>query len=125
MMTSDTPPPTASHRSRLSACGAVCAGLAVALAAYAAHAAAGPAQGLLQMAAAVLFGHGVALAALARGASGRLRRLALAGLLAGSVLFAGSVVLHVLAGVAAHLAPAGGMLTIGSWLLLAADLWRE
>ena len=123
-MPPEIPPPTVS-RAPLAACGAMCAGLAVALGAYAAHAATGPGQGLLQTAAAVLFGHGVALAALARGASGRMRRLALVALLAGSVVFAGSVVLHVLVGVAPHLAPAGGMLVIAGWLVLAIDFWRE
>jgi uncharacterized membrane protein YgdD (TMEM256/DUF423 family) len=112
-------------RSPLAAAGALCAALAVALAAYAAHAAIGPGQALLQTAAALLFGHGVALAALARGAYGRRRRLALAGLLAGSVLFAGSLVVHALAGVQLRLAPTGGLLMIGGWLLLAFDLFRE
>ena len=111
-------------RSPLAACGALCAGMAVALAAYAAHASGGG-QGLLQTAAVLLFGHGVALAALARGPAGRLRRVALAALLAGSVLFAGSLVLHAVARIPAHFAPAGGLLMIGGWLLLAFDLFRE
>ena len=63
-MDAATPPPT---KSPLAACGALCAGAAVALAAYAAHARIGTGQVLLQTAAALLFGHGVALAALARG----------------------------------------------------------
>jgi uncharacterized membrane protein YgdD (TMEM256/DUF423 family) len=118
-------PTSSTPGSLLASAGAVCAALAVALAAYAAHAATGAGQPLLQTAAALLFGHGVALAALARGACGRRRRMALAGLLAGSVLFAGSLVLHALAGVQLHLAPAGGLLMIGGWLLLAFDLFRE
>ena len=111
-------------RSPLAACGALCAAMAVALAAYAAHASGGG-QGLLQTAAAMLFGHGVALAALARGPSGRLRRAALAALLAGSLLFSGSLVLHAVAQIRPHFAPAGGLLMIGGWLLLAFDLFRE
>ena len=123
-MSSIPPSQSTPTRAPLAAAGALCAALAVALAAYAAHAAAAG-QGLLQTAAAVLFGHGVALAALARGAAGRRRRLALAALLAGSVLFAGSLALHALAQVPPRLAPAGGMLMIGGWLLLAFDLLRE
>jgi uncharacterized membrane protein YgdD (TMEM256/DUF423 family) len=114
---------TASHP--FAACGALCAGVAVALAAWAAHAASGVGQGLLQTAAALLFGHGVALAALARGTLGRGRKWALAALLAGSVLFAGSVALHALLQWPPRLAPFGGMLMIAGWLLLAFDLLRE
>jgi len=123
-MSSIPPSQSTPSRAPLAAAGALCAALAVALAAYAAHAAVAD-QGLLQTAAAVLFGHGVALAALARGATGRRRQLALAALLAGSVLFAGSLALHALAQVPPRLAPAGGMLMIGAWLLLAFDLLRE
>jgi uncharacterized membrane protein YgdD (TMEM256/DUF423 family) len=111
--------------SKLAAAGALCAALAVALAAYATHAANGEAQALLQTAAALLFGHGIALAALARGAFARRRRVALLALLAGSLLFAGSLALHALVGMQLHLAPAGGLLMIGGWLLLAFDLFRE
>jgi uncharacterized membrane protein YgdD (TMEM256/DUF423 family) len=111
--------------SPLAAAGALCAALAVALAAYAAHAANGTGQGLLQIAAVLLFGHGVALAALARGAQARRRRVALVALLAGSLLFAGSLAMHALAGVQLHLAPTGGLLMIGGWVLLAIDLFRE
>lgn len=112
-------------RSPLAACGALCAAMAVALAAYAAHASPGAGQGLLQTAAAMLFGHGVALASLARGPAARWRRFALASLLAGSVLFAGSLVLHALASVRPTFAPVGGLLMIAGWLLLAFDLFRE
>lgn len=118
-----TPPSTPG--SPLAAAGALCAALAVALAAYAAHAAIGDGQGLLQTSAVLLFGHGVALAALARGHQGRRRRLALSALLAGSMLFASSLAVHALAGVQPHLAPAGGLLMIGGWMLLALDLFRE
>ena len=111
-------------RSPLAASGALCAALAVALSAYAMHAAAGG-QALLGIAAAMLFGHGVALAALGRGAMGRWRRVALLALLVGSLTFAGSLVLHALAGLPPRLAPAGGMLMIGGWLLLAVASFRE
>ena len=117
---------TASSRgsSPLAAADALCAALAVALGAYATHAATGAAQGQLQAAAAVAFGHGIALAALGRAGMARLRRAALGALLLGTLLFAGSVVLHALAGIAPVLAPLGGMLLIAAWLLLALDLLR-
>lgn len=123
-MSSIPPLPSRASRQPLAAAGALCAASAVALAAYAAHATT-LGQALLQTAAAVLFGHGVALAALARGRMAPRRRLALTALLAGSVLFAGSLVLHALAQVPPRLAPAGGMLMIGGWLLLAVDLLRD
>lgn len=118
-------PNTATQRSFLAGCGAVCCALAMALGAYAAHGVSGPGQGLAQTSAAVLFGHGVALAVLGRASAGRLRRLALLALLSGSLLFAGSVLLHVVAQLPPRLAPMGGMLMIGGWLLLAFDLFRE
>ena len=99
--------------------------MAIALGAYAAHGVSGPDQGLLQTAAIMLFGHGVALAAFGRGPARRVRRVALVTLLSGSLVFAGSVVLHVAAQVPPRLAPAGGLLMIGGWLLLAFDLFRE
>ena len=120
-MTATTP----ANSSPLAAAGAVCAAIAVALGAYATHAATGAAQGPLQTAAAVAFGHGIALAALGRGLRTRLCRLALGALLLGTVLFAGSIALHALAGVAPVLAPFGGMLLIAGWLLLAFDLLRS
>lgn len=119
------PDATTPSRSFLAACGALCAAAAIALGAYAAHGISGVGQGLLQTAAVVLFGHGIALAALGRGATARLRRVALAALLMGSLVFAGSLVLHALAGVPPRLAPSGGLLMIGGWLLLAFDLFRE
>ncbi len=79
----------------------------------------------MQTAAAVAFGHGIALAALGRGPAGRLRALALAALLLGTLLFAGSVALHALAGLPVAAAPFGGGLLIVGWLLLAVDFARR
>ena len=81
-------PMTDAHRQRrswLAANGALCAAAAVALSAYAAHAAQGPAQARLQTAALFAFGHGVALAVLAPQSTRTLARLALAVLYAWEV----------------------------------------
>ena len=108
----------------LAATGALYAGAAVALAAYAQHAATASAQSRLQLAAVFLFGHGVALAALAPRAGSRLAGYALWALCVGALLFCGSLIALALAGVPAKLAPAGGMLMIAGWLLLAIDRSR-
>jgi len=119
-------PPLRERSAWLAAAGALLAACAVALSAYAAHAASGDAQARLQLAAIFAFGHGVALAALAGAASTRLARAALgAGLLAGTVLFGGSLVAHVLLGWPPRLAPAGGMLSIGGWIAFAIDRLRH
>lgn len=107
------------------AAGGLVAALAVALAAYAAHAATPVAQSRLYLAAAFAFGHGLALAVLAPAARRRMARLALWMLGIGVLLFAGSLVANVLAGAPTLLAPAGGMLMIGGWLLHAADALRH
>ena len=109
----------------LVAAGAVLAAAAVALAAYAAHGASGPEQGRLLHAALFGFGHGVALAALAPQASRRLGRLALMLMLAGVLLFSGSLVAAVFLGTSTGLAPSGGSLMILAWLLYAADALRR
>lgn len=106
------------------AAGALCAGAAVALGAYASHGAEGQAASWLQTAALFAFGHGVALALLAP-TPARLLRLAAAGLLlAGMLLFSGSLVAAALLGWPTALAPFGGSLMMLGWLLLAADLVR-
>lgn len=101
----------------LGAAGSVLAGLSVALAAYAAHGAEGAAQGRLLQAAAFAFGHGLALAALAPLAPAGLARVSLAAMLAGVLLFSGSLAAGALLGWPTTLAPAGGMLMIGGWLV--------
>jgi uncharacterized membrane protein YgdD (TMEM256/DUF423 family) len=108
----------------LAACGSVLAGMAVALAAYASHAASPDARERLALAAAFAFGHGAVLAVLGRDASGRLGRVALSAQFAGTLLFAGSLAGAALAGWPTGLAPFGGMLIIAGWLLLAADRAR-
>lgn len=100
----------------LAAVGALLAALAVALAAYAAHGVHGEDQARLQLLAAVVFGHGLALAALAPSAVGGLARLPLWGLLLGTLLFGGGIVAGVLVGTGNGLAPIGGTLLILAWL---------
>lgn len=113
------------RRSWLAANGALCAAAAVALSAYAAHAAQGPAQARLQTAALFAFGHGVALAVLAPQSTRTLARFALAMLYAGVLLFSGSLVFNVLAQWPTTLAPLGGCLLIAGWLLYAVDAMRR
>jgi uncharacterized membrane protein YgdD (TMEM256/DUF423 family) len=110
----------------LAAAGAVLAALAIGLSAYAAHGVADAhAQDNLRTAGLYAFGHGVALAALAPAATGGLRRLALAGLLLGALLFAGSLAASALLGWPTRLAPLGGTVLMASWLLYAAAVARR
>ena len=109
----------------LAACGAWYSASGVALAAYAAHAAAGPDQMRLQTAALFAFGHGVALALGGRNAFGRLALAALAMLWLGVLLFCGSLAGSVVAHWPATLAPAGGMLMIAGWLVYSIHLLRR
>lgn len=109
----------------LAAAGALCAGAAVALAAYASHGAEGLVQARLQLASAFGFGHGLALAALAPQARGRLSRAALAAMLPGTLLFAGGIAVAALAGTRAAVAPAGGLLLIAAWLAWALAALRD
>lgn len=109
----------------LAASGAVLAAIAVALSAYAAHAVEGVAQQRLDSAALFCFGHGIALAALARQASGRLGIAALALLLLGTLLFSGSLAAAVFFAAPTRLAPMGGSLMMLSWLLYAVAVLRR
>ncbi len=108
----------------LAASGAVLAACAVALGAYASHAADADAGRRLSLAAAFAFGHGLALAALAPHATRALGRASLWMLLAGVLLFAGSLAGAHAFGWPTRLAPAGGMLMIAGWLLRAVDMAR-
>lgn len=101
------------------AAGALLAAASVALAAYASHGVGGAVQARLLLAAVFGFGHGVALAALAPLAAGGLARWALPGMLAGVLLFSGSLAASHWFGSPTSAAPFGGGLMILSWLLLA------
>lgn len=106
------------------AAGAVLCGIAVALGAYASHAADPAARPRLAIAAAFAFGHGLALVAV-RARTGTLALLARGALLAGVLVFAGSLAWAAATGGHARLAPAGGMLLMLGWLLAALELSRK
>lgn len=121
----DPPPPLAIHlRRALAGVGSLLAGVAVGLAAYAAHGAEGEAQARLMQAAAFAFGHGLALAALAPLAQRRGALVALVAMLVGVLLFCGSLAAAALLGTPTTLAPTGGVLMIGAWLVHGWDRWR-
>jgi len=109
----------------LRAAGAMMAAASVGLAAYASHGADALVRGNLQTAALFAFGHGVALAALARGMASRLSLLALAMLLLGALVFCGALVARSLLGTSSAPAPFGGMLLILGWLLYAVAALRD
>ena len=112
--------------SLLAFCGALLAGSAIALGAYAAHGVADAhAQSNLQMASLYAFGHGIALAALAAGTTRTLGRVALYVLLLGSVLFCGSLVLNATVGTSSRLAPVGGIGMMLGWVLWGLDALRR
>lgn len=96
--------------------GALLAAVAVALSAYAAHAAEGAAQSRLHTAALFAFGHGVAFVGLAPLVQGRWRLGAAIALQLGVLLFSGSLIANVLLGWPTTLAPTGGLLLIAGWL---------
>jgi uncharacterized membrane protein YgdD (TMEM256/DUF423 family) len=120
-----TPDQLALRLRALTAAGALLAAAAVALSAYAAHAASGPAQASLHAAAIMAFGHGVALAALAPPARLRIQFFTLSGMLLGTLLFCGSLVLRHAFDLPVRLAPFGGGLLILSWLLYAVASLRR
>ena len=114
------------RRFRLAAAGSVLAAAAVALSAYAAHATLGEAErDWLVRAWQLGLAHGIALAALSPLAVRRWAFYGLGLVLAGTLLFSGSLLLHALATVPAALAPVGGGLMIVGWLLHALGHWRR
>lgn len=119
------PAPRRSPHRLLAASGALLAAAAVALSAYASHGLDGLAQSRLQTAAMFAFGHGIALAALAPAATRRLGLLAVSLLATGVLLFSGSLVFNVVAQWPTALAPLGGMLLVGGWVLWATDAMRR
>jgi uncharacterized membrane protein YgdD (TMEM256/DUF423 family) len=109
----------------VAAIGAWLCASAVALAAYAAHAAAGLPQMRLQTAALFAFGHGLALVVLAPRANTRGSRTGIAALLVGVSLFSGSLAAEALFGLRPRLAPFGGTLLVAGWLLLGATMLKK
>lgn len=119
------PPAFVVYRRYLGAMGALLAGLSVALAAYATHAAEGVAQGRMLQAAVMAFAHGVALAALTPLAQRPMALISLLILLVGVFLFCASLLASVVLGVSASVVtPFGGALVISGWLLYAYDRLR-
>ncbi|GAB3358066.1 DUF423 domain-containing protein [Lysobacter tyrosinilyticus] len=116
---------TSFFRRALVAAGAVFSGLAIALSAYASHAADGAAKTSLFVAAALALAHGIALCALVPQALRRLGLIALAGLLLGTLLFSGGIVFRHFAGYSLGLTPFGGGLMIVSWLVYAVDALKR
>ncbi|SHE28117.1 Protein of unknown function [Thermomonas hydrothermalis] len=109
----------------LAAAGSLLAALAVAVSAYAMHAAHPAARERLLLAAAFAVVHGVALSSLAPWEPRLLGLWALTMLLAGVLLFAGSLTAAALLGAPTVLAPVGGSLLILGWLLHGADRLRD
>ena len=60
-----------------------------------------------------------------RDSGGRLRLVAAGAMLLGLLLFAGSLCGAVFLGWPTRLAPAGGLLLIASWLIIAVDTFRR
>ncbi|CTP88134.1 hypothetical protein A6R71_10055 [Xanthomonas translucens pv. arrhenatheri] len=117
-------------RSWLACAGGLLAATAIGLSAYASHGVSEPlAQSHLQTAALYAFGHGLALAALARSSERLLARAALAllllGTLLGTLLFSGSLAGNALAQWPTRLAPVGGTTLMLGWLLYALDALRR
>ncbi|HTA64534.1 MAG TPA: DUF423 domain-containing protein [Xanthomonadaceae bacterium] len=105
----------------LAAMGAFACSIAVGLGAYTMHATLAPQNHeRLAIAALFLFAHGLALAALAPGATARVRQAGLCVLMFGAILFAGSLACAALLGVEPVLAPFGGSTLILGWLVIAA-----
>ena len=116
--------PAAMTRRAVSAFAALSCGLAVALGAYAAHAASAQDRQRLALAAAFAFGHGLALLAL-RAREGLLASLTRACFLAGVALFCGSLASAALLATSTRLAPTGGTLLMLGWLLASIELLRK
>ena len=111
----------------LAAAGSLLAGIAVALAAYSAHAGGVDVDARGKLFNACLFAlvHGIALAALAPLAVRRMALLGLLAILIGTLLFSGSVIAGHLLGTSTALAPVGGLLLIGGGVLHAIGQWRR
>jgi len=106
----------------LAGTGALACGAAVGIGAYTMHGALAPQDhGRLVIAAVFLFAHGLALASLAPGSRSRLRLAGFFALMIGTILFAGSLVLAAMLGIAPTLAPFGGSLLMLGWLLIGGD----
>ncbi|MFY2765206.1 DUF423 domain-containing protein [Arenimonas sp. MALMAid1274] len=111
-------------RRGLAAAGGFACAAAIGLSAYAMHGLDGEDSQRASLAAAFLFGHGLAWLVLAPTAVARLRLAGLFVLVAGVALFCGSLLAAVFFDASTALAPTGGILLMLGWLLLAADALR-
>lgn len=115
--------------SRIAAVGALLAATAVALGAFGAHGLADllTAERLATFETAVRYQMFHALGLLAVAALGRAAVRAAPWLLAGSLIFSGSLYLLVFSGAGwwGAVAPLGGLLQIAGWLILAVVMWRR
>lgn len=120
-------PPTGSPLAMrlVGAAGALLCGVAVGLGAYASHGVEGAAAVRLGLAALFGFGHGLALVVLAPRAVGRWTIAPPLLLLAGVLLFSGSLAAAALAGASTRLAPVGGSLLMLGWLAQAVASLRR
>lgn len=109
---------------RVPAIGAFVCALAVALGAYASHAASGQDKQRFALAALFAFAHGLALL-VAASRNSSLANIAKWIFLAGIVLFSGSLAAAGFFGTSTKAVPLGGTLLILGWLLAAADYWRK
>jgi uncharacterized membrane protein YgdD (TMEM256/DUF423 family) len=109
----------------LAAAGAVCCASAVAWGAYSAHGIDAALRPRADSAMLVMLVHGLALTLLAPRQSARLELFALLGWFAGIVLFSGSLMLSITHDTPTRLAPFGGMLLIGAWLVHALAALRR
>lgn len=112
-------PPHVRQRDWLAVAGALLAAAAVAMMAWASHGVPPEVRSNLQLGAQFALLHGIAVAALAPLAVKRLARAALVLLLAGVLLFTGSLLAAQLLGTGTALAPLGGSAVILGWLLQA------
>lgn len=112
-------------RRALAAFGAVACAASVGLGAYASHGLDGDDARRVGLAALFAFGHGLALFLLAPGEGARLRTVALTALALGVAGFSGSLLAAVFLSAPTALAPAGGLLLMAGWLLLAVGALRR
>ncbi|MGV8960637.1 MAG: DUF423 domain-containing protein [Stenotrophomonas sp.] len=112
--------------SLLAFCGGLLAAVAIGLSAYASHGLADTqAQAHVTTAAVYAFGHGVALAVLGRLPGDAVMRVALCGLLLGTLLFSGSLVGGALWHWSTRLSPVGGMTLMAAWVVYALSTLRR
>jgi uncharacterized membrane protein YgdD (TMEM256/DUF423 family) len=112
-------------RRALASFGALACAAAVGLSAYASHGLQGEDARRAGLAALFAFGHGLALLLLAPGARTRVKVVGLMMLALGLLLFSGSLLGAALFAAPTTLAPAGGLLLMLGWLIIAVDALRR